>query len=51
MQDPDLFIDIARVEIRARNATGDIRFKDATWIAETIAAMYVPFGYPLLVRL
>ena len=47
MQDPKLFIDIARVEIRARSATGGVQVKDRTWVAETIAAMYVAFRYPL----
>ena len=43
MQDPSLFIDRARVDIRARNTARGVRFKDATWVAETIAAMYVAF--------
>ena len=43
MQDPELFIDIARVEILARNASGGDPFKNTTKVAETIAAMYVAF--------
>ena len=50
MQDPNLFIDRARVEIRARNTTRGIRFKDATWVAETIAAMYVTFFHTPLIH-
>ena len=43
MQDPELFIDIARAEILARNASGGDPFRDTTKVAETIAAMYVLF--------
>ena len=43
MQDPDLFTDIARVEILARHASGGDPFRNATNVAETIAAMYVEF--------
>ena len=43
MQDADLFIDIARVEILARHASGGDPFRDTTKVAETIAAMYVAF--------
>ena len=39
MQDPDLFIDVARVEILARHASGGDPFKNTTNVAETIAAM------------
>ena len=41
MQDPDLFIDIARFEILARHASGDDPFRNTAAVAETIAAMYV----------
>ena len=41
MQNPDLFTDIARVEILARNASGGDPFRNTTNVAETIAAMCV----------
>ena len=45
MQDPDLFMDIARAEILARlgNASGGDPFRDTTKVAEILAAMYVAF--------
>ena len=44
MQDPDLFMDIARVEILAQHASGGDPFSNTTKVAETIAAMYVSFS-------
>ena len=50
MQDPDLFIDIARFEILARHASGGDPFRNATRVAETVAAMCVAFPHTPMIH-
>ena len=50
IQDPDLFIDIARVEILARHAGGGDPFINTTKVAETITTLYVIFFHTPLVH-
>lgn len=45
LQDPDLFMDIARVEIQARKDPKEDPYKNPTKVAEYIAAMYVVFSF------